>query len=126
MLFSLMLAAAIATPSPAPDRARAIVAGEAAIAEHLIDPYSAHFKWPYEFAKVHPKKPSRWTTCGEVNAKNSFGGYTGGSRFFVSFEGDRLVDAQISSADAELGGWVGMYCDRLIKRGLMQSVSVSQ
>jgi hypothetical protein len=126
MLFSLMLAVAIAGPSPAPDRARAIVAGEAAIKDHLVDPDSAHFKWPYEFVQVQPKKAARWTTCGEVNAKNGFGGYTGGSWFFVSFEGDRLVDAQISSADAELGGWVGMYCGRLIKRGLMPTVSISQ
>lgn len=53
---------------------------EQTIKKQMKDPESAQFQnWHY--VKASKKSPA--TFCGEVNAKNSFGGYTGFKRFFV-------------------------------------------
>ena len=53
---------------------------QAATLDALKDPESARFKWVR--ATDGTKLDMRWRAiCGEVNAKNSHGGYTGFSRF---------------------------------------------
>lgn len=54
----------------------------------LKDPGSAQYRnikitrYPKEIAKTQTP-PSFWSVCGEVNSKNSFGGYAGFKRFMV-------------------------------------------
>lgn len=56
---------------------------------HLKDPDSAHFQslhyYPSVFLGKHGEKVTiAATLCGEVNAKNSYGGYTGYHSFYIS------------------------------------------
>lgn len=67
-------------PKPVSDAVRAGI--ETRYKEHLKDPYSAHFR------KI--QEASAWDQCiglskyiGEVNAKNSYGGYTGYESFRI-------------------------------------------
>ena len=46
---------------------------EPAIKEELKDPDSAKFDWPYHFSR----ESNGFLTCGYLNAKNSYGGYSG-------------------------------------------------
>lgn len=56
-------------------------AATAAVAGMLKDPESARFQGLYGMQRAgHPEVTS---ICGEVNAKNSYGGYAGFSRFVV-------------------------------------------
>jgi len=66
-------------------------ASEAAVRRKLKDPESAVFRRMGVMApeKFDPK--ALGTVCGEVNAKNSFGGYTGFSNF-VSVDGLTFMD----------------------------------
>jgi len=48
------------------------------IRSQLKDPYSAQFESIY-ISKGNGKQP---IVCGKVNAKNSYGGYIGGKRFY--------------------------------------------
>ena len=68
LLFTLVLAGC----GPSADE-KMIVEGKAAVASHLRDPGSATFRNLTLF------KPT--TLCGEVNAKNGFGGYAGFEAF---------------------------------------------
>ena len=53
---------------------------------NLKDQPSARFR----DIKLAPRKdPGAWTICGEVNSKNSYGGYEGFNRFMgIVFEGE--------------------------------------
>lgn len=54
---------------------------EQVITKNMKDPESAKFQnWHY--VKASKKLPA--TFCGQVNAKNSFGGYTGFKHFFIT------------------------------------------
>ncbi|MGB3503492.1 MAG: hypothetical protein WBA44_17865 [Mesorhizobium sp.] len=62
----------------------------------LKDPYSAIFsgvtlaaRWP----------DGTLTVCGLVNAKNSYGGYTGAGPYIAKVQGGVVVDAHMSTAD---------------------------
>lgn len=48
-----------------------------ALADRLKDPYSAQFRKMRFFDGMGDV----WKFCGEVNAKNSYGGYTGYTKF---------------------------------------------
>lgn len=51
---------------------------EKAVKEQLRDPDSARFDWPNGFVRYMPANGvETWATCGTVNAKNGYGGYTG-------------------------------------------------
>lgn len=54
-----------------------IVMGQDAVKERLKDPSSARFKDVF----FHRGADNVPMTCGQVNSKNSFGGYTGYKRF---------------------------------------------
>ncbi|HXX86623.1 MAG TPA: hypothetical protein VEN29_21915 [Casimicrobiaceae bacterium] len=63
--------------SPAPlDTARHLAAEEAKIRQMLIDPESARFR--NDFVSRKDGEP---VVCGEINYKNSLGGYIGYQRF---------------------------------------------
>jgi hypothetical protein len=54
---------------------------EAAVKSELRDPSSAQFR------DVHLNKLNSSEVCGEVNAKNAFGGYSGFARFAAEKDG---------------------------------------
>lgn len=74
---SIILALGIltfASQAPAATKAELIKASQEAVREQMKDPESARFR----NMKVYDI-----TVCGEVNAKNSYGGYNGFKRFFA-------------------------------------------
>lgn len=79
LLLSLILSGSVAAAAPSSKQARdldaaKVVAVKTVIVNGLKDPDSAKFR----NVKV------KWdTVCGEVNAKNSFGGYVGYRRFYA-------------------------------------------
>ncbi len=58
----------------------------AQVVERLKDPSSAQFK-SETLVKMSSSKDSPVSLCGEVNAKNGFGGYVGFSRFISNDQG---------------------------------------
>jgi len=67
---------------------------KSAIRDGLKDPASAQFTEMYTFMSGGSRH-----TCGYVNAKNSFGGYTGKKPFFV-----RSIDSEIKTIATEGSG----------------------
>lgn len=63
---------------PEPDYARAKQVVKAWVLQNLKDPDSAKFDWRGEGWN---KTKKGWVICGRVNAKNSYGGYTGYQQF---------------------------------------------
>lgn len=69
------------------------------IADNLIDPESARFtkfskpqkSWMSEFQGFKNFKYYGWLVCVDVNAKNSFGGYTGKKTYVALLRGDKVV-----------------------------------
>lgn len=87
-------------PRPTADEFRSTV--EAAIKRKLKDPGSAQFQYPYPamigwftqpFGK--PTLYGYWT-CGLVNAKNSFGGYTGFGFFTAVYNNGRVIHSGVA------------------------------
>lgn len=68
--------------------------GKEAIKTKLKDPDSAQFRNVQFHAGIAP------VTCGEVNAKNSFGGYSGYERFIAG--GDVITVLESEMADGEM------------------------
>jgi hypothetical protein len=76
-LFERASGASRPSSAPAPlDPARYLAAEEAKIRQVLIDPESARFR--NDFALRKDGEP---VVCGEINYKNSLGGYVGYQRF---------------------------------------------
>lgn len=67
----------------------------------LIDPKSAIYYWSNEFTK----KDGVRIICGEINSKNSYGGYVGRRKFFTAYmevEGDFVMgDVVIYKPESE-------------------------
>lgn len=73
-----------------------IVNAEDSVREKLRDPPSAQFR------NVHVNRLDSKTVCGEVNAKNAFGGYQGFMRFAAEADGSRWrIMFDDGSLDAE-------------------------
>jgi hypothetical protein len=88
-------------PPPADYRAT----GEAFIKRLLKDPDSARFEWVSEprheaiqpaFASPHAMPV--WVTGVRVNAKNSFGGYTGAEPFALAWKNGKIIAYTSSSS----------------------------
>ena len=75
--------------------------GISAIRAELKDPYSAKFSSPRAFALSNGDT----IYCGKVNAKNSYGAYTGSEIYFV-----RRSDGVVKTAF--IGGLAGEGCKR--------------
>jgi len=91
-------------PPPEDYRAR----GEDFIRRRLKDPESARFEWVGEPrheaiqpALASPHARPVWVTVVRVNAKNSFGGYTGASPFVLAWSHGRIV----AYTSTETGYW---------------------
>ncbi|HHR6132149.1 TPA: hypothetical protein ACS72K_003796 [Providencia alcalifaciens] len=56
---------------------------EASVSEVLLDPQSAQFSKLKIVERVNDGKSSSMKVCGYVNAKNSFGGFTGNKGFYT-------------------------------------------
>ena len=74
----------------------ATIRAKAAVKEHLRHPSSAQFR------NLHLNKIDSNTVCGEVNAKNAFGGYDGFMRFAAEADGQKWrIMFDDGSLDAE-------------------------
>lgn len=101
----LLSLTAIGTPALAqtdamPDRTQGIALIENAVRASLKDPDSAKFDWPNEFTDgwyriPFSKKVTGWITCGTVNAKNGYGGYTGPAPVIAAIQNGAVVGLNI-------------------------------
>jgi hypothetical protein len=73
---------------------------EDAVKATLKDPDSARFTWPYGFVQgtyqteFNGKYPGS-ITCGTVNAKNGYGGYSGDYAVAVVMDGSSVVKTEM-------------------------------
>jgi len=84
-----------------PER-RAIKVGEDGVLNALKDPDSAKFKDVYvmpQIGKDAGTEDSDYTVCGHVNSKNSFGGYTGYTRFVIHVIGGKAMEPVLEEAE---------------------------
>ena len=89
--------------APPPSKLAAQMAAKNYFNSSLKDPYSAKYKF-YEPVNSHlildDARKFGWFICGVVNAKNSYGGYTGDSIFLAFLDpndGTRVIDGSIES-----------------------------
>lgn len=69
---------------------------ESQVRSRLVDPASAQFEWPFGFTygtwkPLFGKRIEGYWTCGQVNAKNRMGGYTGATAFVVVMDNERAT-----------------------------------
>jgi len=91
---------------------------EAVIKSGLRDPDSAKFEWPYGFTSGRYASHSSGSfegtiTCGTVNAKNGYGGYTGREPVAVVLWGTYVAEVDLGGADDESAEWIASECDKL-------------
>jgi len=72
---------------------------EAYVRDGLVDPASAQFEWPFDFAPMSEKLPlskrvTGYATCGYYNAKNQLGGYVGRKEIRVIIHNGVVVEVQ--------------------------------
>lgn len=78
----------------------------AAVKVRLHDPDSARFKFGQPFSK----QAGETVVCGEVNAKNRLGGYTGFTRFAVRIQ-DGKVQAFLDGENSMDTPFINIFCD---------------
>jgi hypothetical protein len=93
LLALVMPVAAIAQPAgiTTEERGQAEVSIQNAgryLAQTMRDPASATFRNVFLYKRINAKPGHKVTVCGEVNARNGYGGLTGFQQFMVS--GDRV------------------------------------
>lgn len=71
--------------------------GEKWIKADLLDPYSAHIEWPFSFVQFTEKVPlfkrtTGYATCVRINAKNTYGGYTGEKTYRIIIRNNQVID----------------------------------
>ncbi len=76
---------------------------ESAVSESLLDPQSAQFSKLKIVDRVNEDKSSSMKVCGYVNAKNSFGGYTGNKGFyaFVYVNGSNISTGKTATIESD-------------------------
>lgn len=82
----------------------------------LKDPSSAQFNWPNDFvAGAHQPLMAKpiygWVTCGTVNAKNSYGGYTGAQAVLVVVRDGQVVFTEVDKGTGRplIAGYCRLY-----------------
>jgi hypothetical protein len=85
-------------------QAASVGAGQAAIKSSLRDPESAKFRNVHFYSGGGVP-----VTCGEVNARNGFGGYSGYERFVAASD---IISATESQVEGGLGPVWDKYCVR--------------
>ena len=96
-------------------RAAAEKAATAYITGQLKDPDSARFKFTlspaYGVVNMSGRRHSGYFLCGEVNGKNSYGGYTGFKPFIVIYSDATYRAASDGAIDSGnysiVSGWCG-------------------
>lgn len=73
----------------------AVEFGKVAVQRQLRDPSSANFGKVNAYADRKYKTKSVTVVCGEVNAKNAFGGYTGMKQFVY------VVEPSVTALDSD-------------------------
>jgi hypothetical protein len=78
---------------------------ESQIRSRLKDSQSAQFSWPNEFVAgqhqpLMAKPVYGWVTCGTVNARNGFGGYTGPQAVLVVVRNNQVLFMDMDSPSA--------------------------
>lgn len=94
---------------------------EKAIAARLKDPDSARFRWRYDMHKgavgiFMGGTRYGYLTCGFVNAKNSYGGYTGETTILVVID---FGVVQGTDMDSRTHGMVEEKCQQAVAKGLL-------
>lgn len=104
-------------PSFAGEGLDAIKAGaESSIRSDMIDPESTRFEWPYEFKAT---KSGGFYTCGRVNSKNRYGGYTGAIWFSVAVKDGKITSLQTE----ETSPWIAGQCASAARKGELRPVA---
>lgn len=104
---------------PPPTKEQIIAAAEPAVRNLLRDPESAQFRWGgYPVLRSYYRKILQgavfgYVTCGEVNARNGFGGYTGYDPFVVVWDKGRIVSIDMEGAADTMDGFVTSQCNRI-------------
>jgi hypothetical protein len=83
---------------------------KAEIVEQLTDPESA--RWRGLFISSYEGGQA---LCGEVNAKNSMGGYSGFTQFYVSASRDHHLDIDIGNRYTLFEYYHGTYCGNKLR-----------
>lgn len=78
---------------------------ESQLRSRLKDPQSAQFNWPNDFVPgqhqpLMAKPIYGWVTCGTVNARNGFGGYTGPQAVLVVVRNNQVLFMDMDSPSA--------------------------
>lgn len=107
-----------AASEPAPERDVGVAMIEAAIRDKLKDPESAQFEWPHGFVDGWYQRPfgqryAGWITCGTVNAKNSYGGYTGRTAAIGVIRNGVVVETNLDETSARYGSFVEQACAKI-------------
>lgn len=126
---SALLLTAAAVPSddgPAPTWQRAIDLSEDYIRSLLDDPESARFEWPNQVTRGTLKMPfektrSGYYTCGFVNSKNHFGGYSGRVQVIALVRDDQAVFAELGQRNGT--DMVTAMCERALKTGSIHRIA---
>lgn len=71
---------------------------KASVTNNFKDPESAKFRKMYISKFVNNEGESAYSLCGEVNAKNSMGGYVGYKNFVALENSSALIDLEIDSS----------------------------
>ena len=123
-----LLAGAAPLPEygPAPTWRRAIDLSEDYIRSLLDDPDSARFEWPNQVTRGTLKMPFEKTrngyyTCGFVNSKNHFGGYSGRVWVIALVRDDQAVFAELGQRNGI--DMVTAMCERALKTGSIHRVA---
>lgn len=80
---AMIFGQALAQPSPSEIKAFDISKAKELVSDELSDPESAKFRRMFLSNTVNAKGENRVHLCGEVNAKNKMGGYSGYRKFFA-------------------------------------------
>lgn len=130
----VQLASSVAAAKPpepldignSPTQMEAVQLGEQAVRKQMLDPDAAKIEWPYMFrgGTLNPRfgKPTAgFWTCGLVNGKNRYGGYSGQTWFLIMINNgvvnslDIGTPGQISSATSN--------CPDYLEKGLLLPAS---
>jgi hypothetical protein len=84
-----------ATEVPVKDPAKFLAAMQQIVGGQLKDPMSAQYRNLHQYSGHGDKA----VYCGEVNSKNSFGGYTGFEMFIVDGNSETTLIGQYSPTD---------------------------
>ena len=103
-----------------PEQTAGIAMIESTVRADLKDPESARFAWPNgfvlgEFKPMLGRSSQGWITCGTVNSKNGYGGYSGQYAVIGVIRDGAIVTADMDSPGrfSASAQWVADQCRKL-------------